>query len=168
MLKCLIFVQGLTAQEDGEIRTRILSKLEQNLKISLQIITEECEQLENLWHDMMSIEEHSMSKINPIKQKQCKEKFVSKINPCYDCGQIHYYKECPFRRKECFNCDQKGHKHTHCRKPKNKKGAKMKNTINPTKMENTEIKIKRKVVKVQMNNKMVRFQLDTSVQMWLW
>ena len=37
------FVQGLTAPEDGEIRTRILSKLEQNPKINLQIITEEWE-----------------------------------------------------------------------------------------------------------------------------
>ena len=63
--------------------------------------------------------------------------------------------------KKCFNCDQKGHKHTHSRKPKNKKGAKMKNTINSTKMENTEIKIKIKInfAQVQMNN---MFQLDTS------
>ena len=37
----LIFVQGLTALEDGEIRTRILSKLEQNPKICLQMVAEE-------------------------------------------------------------------------------------------------------------------------------
>ena len=66
-----------------------------------------------------------MSKINAVKQKQHKENFAHKINPCYDYRQIHYYKECPFRRKEYFNCGQKVHKHMHCRKPKNK----MKNTV---------------------------------------
>ena len=48
MFKCLIFVQEPTALEDGEIRTRILSKLEQNLQISLQMVAEEYEQIENL------------------------------------------------------------------------------------------------------------------------
>ena len=47
MFKCLIFVQGLTVPENGEIRARILSKLEQNPKISLQIVTEEAEGSEN-------------------------------------------------------------------------------------------------------------------------
>ena len=75
-----------------------------------------------------------MSKINVAKQRK---KIARKINPCYCCGQIHYYKECPFRRKECFNCSQKVHKHTHFRKLINKKGTKMKNTVNSTKMENT-------------------------------
>ena len=32
MFKCFIFVQGLTAMEDGEIRTRNLSTLEKNRK----------------------------------------------------------------------------------------------------------------------------------------
>ena len=41
MFKCLIFVQGLMVPEDGEIKTRILSKSEQNPKISLQMVTEE-------------------------------------------------------------------------------------------------------------------------------
>ena len=54
--KCSIFVQGLTAPEDGEIRTRILIKLEQNPKISLQMVAEECERLENLRHDTARIE----------------------------------------------------------------------------------------------------------------
>ena len=35
MFKCLIFVQGLTASKDGEIRSRLLTKLEQDQKITL-------------------------------------------------------------------------------------------------------------------------------------
>ena len=54
--KCLIFAQGLMAPEDSKIRTRILFKLEQNPKISLQMV-EECEQIENLWHNTARTEE---------------------------------------------------------------------------------------------------------------
>ena len=78
--------------------------------------------------------------MNVVKQKQRKINVASKINPCYGCGQIHYYKECPFRRKECFNCDHKGHRHTHSRKPKRKE-CKIKNTVNSTKMESAEMKM---------------------------
>ena len=102
MFKCSVFVQGLMTPEYGRIRTRILSKLEQNSKISLQLVTEECEPIENLQHNTEKIEECNMSKINAVKQKQRKEKFACKMNSCYSCGQIHYIKECPFRRKECF------------------------------------------------------------------
>ena len=70
-----------------------------------------------------------------LNKKQYKEKFAHKINPCYGCRQIHYYKQCPLRRIECFNCGQKGHKYTHNRKPKNKKRAKMKNTIKSTQLK---------------------------------
>ena len=60
MFKCLIFVQGLTAPEDGEIRTRILSKLEQNPEISLQMVAEECNGIVNLQLDTALIEERDM------------------------------------------------------------------------------------------------------------
>ena len=61
MFKCLIFVQGLTALEDGEVRTRILSELEQNPRISLLVVAKECEQIENLRHNIARIEERDMS-----------------------------------------------------------------------------------------------------------
>ena len=59
--------------KDGEIRTRILSKLEQNPKISQQMIAEECERIENLRH---AIEERDTSKINAIKQKPHKKLLI--------------------------------------------------------------------------------------------
>ena len=59
---------------------------------------------------------------------------------------------------------KKGHKYTHCRKSKNKKGAKMKNTINAIKTENSEIKMK-KFGKIQMNYKLSNW---IAVQMWHW
>ena len=89
----------MVAPEYGEIRTRILSELEQNPKTSLQMVADEYEWIENFWHDTARIEECNVSKINAVKQKQHKENFAHKIYPCYGCWQIHYYKECLFRRK---------------------------------------------------------------------
>lgn len=42
-----IFVQGLRAAEDGDMRTRILSKLEQIPKIGLKMVAKESERIEN-------------------------------------------------------------------------------------------------------------------------
>ena len=37
---------------------------------------------------MSRIKELFVSKIDAVKQKQHKENFARKINPCYSCGQI--------------------------------------------------------------------------------
>lgn len=50
MFKGLIFVQGLTAKGDAEIRARILTKLEQNQKLTLQEISDEFQIILNLRH----------------------------------------------------------------------------------------------------------------------
>ena len=41
MFKCLIFVQGLTALKDKDIRSKILTMVEQDPEIMLQKLTEE-------------------------------------------------------------------------------------------------------------------------------
>lgn len=69
MFKYCIFVQGLRAVEDGDIRTRSLSKLEQNPKIGWRMVAEENERIENLLHDMASGEERYVKKIQAFKQK---------------------------------------------------------------------------------------------------
>ena len=60
MFKCLIFVQGLTVPKDTEIRSHLLSKLEQDSKLTLQNNTEECQQIINLYHDTAKIEERDV------------------------------------------------------------------------------------------------------------
>ena len=61
------YLKKLTAKEDGEIRTRVLSKLEQNSKISRQMVVEGRKRIENLRHDAATIEKRDMSKINLLK-----------------------------------------------------------------------------------------------------
>ena len=53
MFKCLIFVQGL---KDKEICSRILSFIEQDMEITLQKVTEECQKLIYIKRDNASIE----------------------------------------------------------------------------------------------------------------
>ena len=48
-------IQGLAAPKEAEIRSRLLSKLEQGLKLTLQNIAEECQQMINLCHDTAKI-----------------------------------------------------------------------------------------------------------------
>ena len=57
MFKCLIFVQVLTAPKDANIKSRLLSKLEQDSKMTLQNITEECQPIINLRHGTAKTEE---------------------------------------------------------------------------------------------------------------
>ena len=62
MFKCLIFVQGLTALNDPAIRSRLLSKLEQDSKLTLQNIAEECQRIIDLCHGIAKIEEKEHGK----------------------------------------------------------------------------------------------------------
>lgn len=43
-----MFSHGLNVEKDTELRTRILTKLEQNQDVMLQQVSEECEKIVNL------------------------------------------------------------------------------------------------------------------------
>ena len=65
---CLIFVQGLTAVKDKDIRSRILTMIEQDFEITLQKVTEECQRLINVKRDNTRIEKKNISRVETIKQ----------------------------------------------------------------------------------------------------
>ena len=76
--KCLIFVKGLMAERDLEIRSRILSKLEVDLKLTLQVVAEECERIMNLKHDTVKIQERYVFQAQDVCQKlKDREKVIS-------------------------------------------------------------------------------------------
>ena len=70
IFKCLIFVQGLTAPKGTEIRSRRLLKLEQDSKLPLQNIAEECQRIINLRYDAAKIEERDISHIHDVKDEE--------------------------------------------------------------------------------------------------
>ncbi|CAH8549162.1 unnamed protein product [Schistosoma turkestanicum] len=98
--KCLVFVCSLQSPDDADIRTRILSKIEQCPNISLQEITAECQRLVNLKHDTSMVENngrasyvHAVSeKKNSGSQKHHKSTDNQPSSPCWSCGGWHYKK----------------------------------------------------------------------------
>ena len=72
MFKGLIFIQGLTSPSEKEVRTRLLTKMEEDQKITLQSLAEECQRILNLRADTANIEKRDISNIHTIKNKsQC-------------------------------------------------------------------------------------------------
>ena len=158
--KCLLFVQGLTASRDKDIRSRILTKLEQDPDITLQKITEECQRILNVKHDNKQIEEKDISRVQVVRRKHFKSvKEPSKQVSCYGCGGVHPKKFCYFKDKRCFSCNRVGHKSSFCREKKSEKSNHRVNVV-LSKKEIDEGQ-KRKFVSVRINGTNVILQLDT-------
>ncbi|XP_062712387.1 uncharacterized protein K02A2.6-like [Aedes albopictus] len=82
--KCLVYVCGLKSENDVEIRTGILTKIEYNNDVTLEQLSEECQRLFNLKHDSAMIEsqapysEVQVCKV-PETRKQEEERTTTKV-----------------------------------------------------------------------------------------
>ena len=61
MFKHLIFIRGLTPPKDAEIRSRLLTKLEQDQMITLQNLADKCQRILSLRADTTETEERVIS-----------------------------------------------------------------------------------------------------------
>ena len=66
--KCLIFVCRLRSAEDADIRTRILSKIEQNPDVTLQQVAVEYQRLVNLKYDSTMVQQSTASVVNTVQK----------------------------------------------------------------------------------------------------
>ena len=119
-MKCLVFVSGLQASEDNEVRTRLLCKLDTYASakgpresLKLEDLVTECELLLSVQEDAKVIETSVISKIQKEdKKKKSKienssekkkmpsseskeKKEVPKSVSCFICGGNHYARDCP-------------------------------------------------------------------------
>lgn len=121
-LKSLVFVCSLQSHSDADIRTRILHKLEQEPDMTLQAITTECQRLINLKHDTRMIEKSGQQQEPQVCRTVAKhpnsheaDRNQKPPSACWQCGDWHFSKFCPFKKHQCHKCKRIGHKETHCR-----------------------------------------------------
>ncbi|CAH8655864.1 unnamed protein product [Dicrocoelium dendriticum] len=130
--KCLLFISGLRSAHDADIRTRLLSKLQQDSTITLHNLAEECQSLINLKHDSAMIQNASapgLVQVVAAPKPQPSER-LSQLNraksppyPCRFCGAGHFHRDCNFRQHRCQRCGRVGHRDGYCY-PTSHKGAK--------------------------------------------
>ncbi|XP_062701293.1 uncharacterized protein K02A2.6-like [Aedes albopictus] len=125
--KCLVFVCGLKGHSYTDIRTRLLSRIEGETPenpVTLQNLIDDYQRLINLKADTSIIEHQSSSKssVHAVQEKkgnsrqQQSSKPEGKVprTPCWQCGQMHYVRDCPFSDHQCKQCNRVGHKEGYC------------------------------------------------------
>lgn len=142
--KCLIFVCGLQNEQDAEIRTSLLERLEGNANMTLDNLTAEYHSIINLRKDASIVEAPSdKSSVNAITRSRSDSTRHSSADQkstaasrsrsprnnsrsnssknsnkppkaCWKCGEMHYVSCCPFRNNRCQDCNIIGHKEGYC------------------------------------------------------
>ncbi|CAH8528395.1 unnamed protein product [Schistosoma rodhaini] len=179
--ECLVFVCSLQSSEDPDIRTRILSKMEQCPNVTLQEVTTECQRLVNLKHDTSMVENSNyFHNVNAVKRKSLQGSSTCNYRnngdkpsfPCWACGGWHYKRFCPHKEHCCSKCHRKGHIETscskrnykrHCAKPYFKKYRSATLTKRILVSHNKARRCRqRKYVTLNINKHCIRLQLDTA------
>ena len=122
--KCLVLVTGLQDSSYSDIRARLLSKLKSETgNLKLENLITECNRVTNIKKDASLIEggdsqNKSVKSIHPYN-KQFKPKHNTQPRtPCWQCGDMHFVKNCSYTNHTCSICKQNGHKEEYCNCPK--------------------------------------------------
>ncbi len=181
--KSLIFIIGLKSQQDDDIRTKLLYKIEEDDKITLEKITKEYSKLVKLKHDSKAVSKNDQH-VNQIKKnapkQNSKKKSSSETNTkpedisCFRCGgKSHFSRGCAYLKHKCKDCNEVGHKEGFCDAIKSFKESSNKEQSKPKKNGgrsfqsrtifnvNLVSNCERKFVDVLLKNVKMRLQLDT-------
>ena len=180
--KCLIFVAGLHSPDDADVRTRVLSRIDQNPDITLQELTNECQRLVNLKHDTRMVENSRPENavlVNAVKNpkhpaqvspdQHSNSRTIRPPTECWFCGSWHFAKYCPYRNHKCTRCRRFGHKEGFCHKlPRRFRNFHAlhhpRYAVSYSKSVTSRVAgvPKRKFIHVTINDCLVRLQIDTA------
>ena len=184
--KSLIFVCGLKAEADAEIRTRLLTRIEEKEDVTLEQLSSECQRIVNLRHDTAMIEGSAVNAVrkqNQFRKRQqynrehtpkphapTSEEKREPPTPCWNCGMMHYVRDCKLKNHRCSECSKYGHKEGYCassRKHSRRHFRRKSNNItvstNTVSVSVNKVHHRRKFVPVKLNSVPVRLQFDISV-----
>lgn len=178
--KCLVYVCGLKSEADVELRTRLLTRIEENVNVSLEQLSEEAQRLLNLKHDSAMIEGPTTT-VQAVKQgdkenrcSHCEE--ASDLQapgntkekpeyPCWFCGALHYVRDCTFKDHKCADCDQVGHREGYCESAKKSRRSRKQRTdvnSNVVMINQCSVEKRRQYVLVGLDGAPICLQLDTA------
>ncbi|WKY15714.1 hypothetical protein Q1695_000865 [Nippostrongylus brasiliensis] len=123
-MKCLVWICGLVAPEDADIRARALRKMEDNPMTTLKELNAEIQQFVNIRHDVKLLEGQPsplLHAVNSVVKNDSKRDIPHSRttrdppSPCFRCGGHHWAKDCQFINKPCHECKLVGHKRGFCK-----------------------------------------------------
>ncbi|XP_055523059.1 uncharacterized protein K02A2.6-like [Wyeomyia smithii] len=180
--KCLMFVCGLKSEGDSEVRTRLLSKIEERSDVTLEHLSEDCQRLLCLKRGTAMIESVPSSSVQYINRKQQFPNRSSRLParnntnkiknlpaiPCWCCGGMHFVRDCLHKNHKCNDCDTIGHREGYCSSAKRSPKA-THHKIRPSERFKTKtvslsvnaVNSKRYYVQSHLNGFKVQLQLDT-------
>lgn len=93
--QCLMFIVGMSAHSDADIRTKLVTLLDTDKTVTLDKLTTEAIRLTSLKHDTKLVENSSTS-VQQVKHSGNTTFSKSKLgkappkSPCCYCGGLHY------------------------------------------------------------------------------
>lgn len=168
--KCLMFVTGLKSGVDNDVKTRLLSLLEDETRsqtLTIDKLVSESKRLMTIKSDAATISYQSTPTVAAIKKQKSAQPTNKPKSACWGCGEWHYYKtECPWRNRNCNKCGGRGHKSTMCKEqdtfnkgPKKNKGNFRASSV-VSNVNNKQATRNRKYVAVAINGHETTLQLD--------
>ncbi|CAH8591082.1 unnamed protein product [Schistosoma margrebowiei] len=117
--KALSLICSLQSQKFSDIRTRLLSRLDQDPKLTLNDIANEYQRLINLQRDTTMVQRggSNRTEVHVVKQPLNSHKSApatsssgrqTKTNPpapCWHCGAWHFVRYCPYKQHRCRKCN---------------------------------------------------------------
>ena len=164
--KCLVFVSGLQAPEDAEVRTRLLRKLEQTDNVTLDDLVTECDMFLSLKKDAKMIEQaqvqmvkkqHPKQKYQKGGQKKDKSQVKKNAIECFTCGGDHFARDCTSDAKNAGKTKGKPHQKNDAKSS----DKKVVNAITGPYQEG------RKYSDIVVNGKFIRMQIDSGADITL-
>ncbi|KAK6762347.1 hypothetical protein RB195_023167 [Necator americanus] len=157
-MKCLVWICGLVALQDADVRARALRKMEDNPQTTLKELAAEVQHFLDIRQDATLLERSSVPHVNIVDSQKSRN--------CFRCGANHWSRDCSFVNNRCHDCRHSGHKRGFCKNfpEKKKRIAKQKRkSANTVTIASTraDVAVNRIYRRVQIDGKTVRMRLDT-------